>query len=691
MSSEFRVNDVTYFIQDEPDVARLADGGHIVVWRSLYDLDGFASRVVGQRYDAAGDRVGGERVLSHGGLEAAYPRVAALDGGGFAIAYEAGPVSYGETDAFVRVFDADGAARGSGIRVNPVTDDTYLYAAEVSALPGGGFMAFYSGDEYDADGGFDSNGSYARAFDADGTPRGGLIHVNRPDAGDQQAVAAARLSNGTTIAIWDDEYGAVNAVGNDVDAVSGRLFGPDGRPLGPEFSISGENAGVAGGFNLTKTDLAVAALKAGRFVAVWHDTVMVDEPGGGTDFSHEIQARIFRADGTPEGALFRVNAIGEYVPEHAAVTALDGGGFVIAWEEPLPNRLQDPANDGREYANVYAQAFDEMGRALGGNVVLSEGTIYGQELPELAALAGGGYFAVWQDEAIDPSYEGIAGRRIEMAPRNDASPGADVILGGPGPDRIEGWDGVDRIEGRGGDDVLDGGRGSDTIDGGSGNDVIDGNRGQDRITGGSGDDTIEGGTSADTIEAGSGNDTVLGGSGADIVLGGSGDDRIVTGSGADTVSGGSGNDTIEAGSGSDVVEGGSGRDTIAAASGNDEIVGGSGDDRIDGGSGNDRLVAGSGDDRLTGGRDDDELFGGSGADVFHFDRGGDADVIRDFRDDEDTIELDGFDFAGGTGRNSAFGAARQVGDDVVFDFGGGDRLTVEDATLAQLENDLILV
>ena len=88
-----------------------------------------------------------------------------------------------------------------------------------------------------------------------------------------------------------------------------------------------------------------------------------------------------------------------------------------------------------------------------------------------------------------------------------------------------------------------------------------------------------------------------------------------------------------------------------------------------------------------GGSGNDVLLGGGGADVFVFARGGDHDVVRDFRNDVDVVELRGFGLAD---IGAAMDAARQSGDDVTFDFGDGHRLTIEDARLGWMVDDLVL-
>ena len=95
-----------------------------------------------------------------------------------------------------------------------------------------------------------------------------------------------------------------------------------------------------------------------------------------------------------------------------------------------------------------------------------------------------------------------------------------------------------------------------------------------------------------------------------------------------------------------------------------------------------------GQDRFDGGAGMDYLYGGADSDIFHFDFGEDHDIIKDFENNVDTIELDNFSFEAGT---DAFDFATQVGSDVIFDFGGGDMLTVENTTVGELYDGLDIV
>ncbi len=168
--------------------------------------------------------------------------------------------------------------------------------------------------------------------------------------------------------------------------------------------------------------------------------------------------------------------------------------------------------------------------------------------------------------------------------------------------------------------------------GSSGDSIIDAiaNPNPVRADLGSGEDTVFGGTGSDSVWSGAGDDVVWTGGGNNTVSGASGNDSIESGAGSDSLLGGSGNDTMYAGSGDDYLSGGAGADSLRGDAGNDTVLGGSGNDSLYGQDGDDYLVGGSGADLLMGGAGDDVMFGGSGGDVFAFDNGFGQDVISDF-------------------------------------------------------------
>jgi Ca2+-binding RTX toxin-like protein len=123
----------------------------------------------------------------------------------------------------------------------------------------------------------------------------------------------------------------------------------------------------------------------------------------------------------------------------------------------------------------------------------------------------------------------------------------------------------------------------------------------------------------------------------------------------------------------------------------DQLIGGGGNDELSGGDDRDQLEGGDGDDTLSGGLGDDTLSGGGGRDRFEFSRDYARDTITDFKDDVDTIVLDGTRL-GVTSKADALSRATVVDGNTVFTFDTGDVLIVEniaDPTL--LRDDLAIV
>lgn len=226
------------------------------------------------------------------------------------------------------------------------------------------------------------------------------------------------------------------------------------------------------------------------------------------------------------------------------------------------------------------------------------------------------------------------------------------------------------------DMVITGSDFGDHLVGGSFTDQIKGEKGDDTILSGGGDDGLFGD---------SGNDILYAGAGNDLADGGAGDDRIFGGKGIDTMFGSNGKDKLFGGGGADEIWGEAGRDVLKGNKGADALYGGAKKDVLKGGDGRDILDGGKGNDKLT---------GGAGRDVFEFSKNYNVDQITDFKTGADVLSLDKSLWAGATLTEmqvvSAY--ARDTGNDVIFDFGNGDEITLTGvSSLTGLENDLLIV
>ncbi|WP_420862150.1 fasciclin domain-containing protein [Algirhabdus cladophorae] len=162
----------------------------------------------------------------------------------------------------------------------------------------------------------------------------------------------------------------------------------------------------------------------------------------------------------------------------------------------------------------------------------------------------------------------------------------------------------------------------------------------------------------------------------DFLIKGRGNDLVFTGADADYIDGNKGHDVIFAGSGNDTVLGGKGADFL---------LGGSGHDLINGDQGRDHISGGHGDDILDGGRGRDVIYGGAGDDSFVFKQGNKRDIVKDFGRGDDIIDLTDFGMAGMT--DITF---RKKGDDLMLNFGDGDRLVLEDVSIKEITEDQFL-
>ena len=166
---EFLVNTKTTDDQNYPRTAFLSNGGFVVTWSdSSGDPDGWS--VKAQVYDAAGTPVGSEiSVNTQTTGNQFFSSIAGLPDGGFVIAWEDGGPSAGDPNGSIKAqtFDNTGSRIGAEFQVNTQTASTQSRPS-VAALENGGFVIAWedrSGTLGDADG----SSIKAQVFASDGT------------------------------------------------------------------------------------------------------------------------------------------------------------------------------------------------------------------------------------------------------------------------------------------------------------------------------------------------------------------------------------------------------------------------------------------------------------------------------------------------------------------------------------------
>ena len=107
---------------------------------------------------------------------------------------------------------------------------------------------------------------------------------------------------------------------------------------------------------------------------------------------------------------------------------------------------------------------------------------------------------------------------------------------------------------------------------------------------------------------------------------------------------------------------------IQGVNGDNNLTGDATPDFLDGQGGNDTLVGGAGNDTLIGGAGVDKLYGGTGVDYFQFDNvadigtaAGSRDIIADWNDTDDYIDLRLIDANSTTSADDAFKFVAKAG------------------------------
>lgn len=590
------------------------------------------------------------------------PHLTSLPGGGFAAVWTStnSPDDADAAATKLRVFDANG---------NPVIAESQVNVETLNSQTGGGIAAFADGryvvtwetDDTTADG--DGSAIKARLYKADGTPVDDGFVVNDQTTGQQRDPHLTTLSDGKFVVTWNTSDTTQDTSGSGIKA---RVFNGDGTPVDDEFLVNvafADEQGVAkiaagsdGGFLITwRTDdtgqdgsgsaikgrlfnadgtaasgellvnsefagnqqeAVATALPGGRYVVTW---TTEDATQDGDDKA--IKARILNDDGTFAGDEFLVNSEGVAFQDRSSVAALSDGRFIVAWT------TGDPLQDGDPSA-IKARVFNEDGTAASDEFLVNAETVSAQVMPRITELADGRILVGWQtfDATQDGDGGALKGRIFDLFNQETGTGDADVLIG-------------------------------ESI-----RDVFKGKGGKDLLLGKEGDDLLDGGSSKDSIHGGAGDDELLGGSGKDGLRGGSGDDDLQGESGDDDLKGGRGDDHLDGGDDDDILRGGDDDDTLVGGDGKDILKGEDDDDTLDGGKGKDILKGGDGDDDLT---------GGGGKDTFVFKPDEDTDVITDFQNGKDKLDLSAFGFAG---KDEALEEFSEVGTDsddrIVFDHDG---------------------
>ena len=247
-------------IQEDPTVAVLSDGSAVVVWSSV-GQDGSGAGVYGQRFTAAGVKVGGEFSVNQTTARNQMDPAVCAAGEGFVVGWMGETVN-GTTgvgapnirgNVWGRVFDKDGNAVGNEYKMNG--GDGLCSEPVLAAGVDGFVLAWVQQDEANLK---NLSDIYARKFNAQGVPAGNDSKINTFMTGRQDSPQVIN-SNDDAVIVWA-------SFGQDASggSIHGRLL-----TGGREFQINSQG-------QLNQKTPAIADNGIGGLVVVWSNTMRPD-------------------------------------------------------------------------------------------------------------------------------------------------------------------------------------------------------------------------------------------------------------------------------------------------------------------------------------------------------------------------------------------------------------------------------
>lgn len=269
------------------------------------------------------------------------------------------------------------------VLVNTHTTDMQFFSSVAAFQDGGYIVVWTSAGDMDGNG----YGIFGQRYDASGAVVGGEFQVNSSGLGNQHYASIAVLNNGSFVVTW-------TSAGQDGsgEGIYGKMFDASGSEIVGEFQV---NSYTDSNQRLSTT----TALSDGGFLVTW---MSYGQDGDGDG----IFGQRYTAAGNTAGTEFQVNSTISGIQIFASSTTLENGDFVVTWV----SSNQDGSGNG-----VYAQVYSVAGVARGSEMLINETVDNDQDMPSIAALAGGGFVVTWSSFDQDGSGYGIYGRIFDSS------------------------------------------------------------------------------------------------------------------------------------------------------------------------------------------------------------------------------------------------------------------------------------
>jgi len=204
VGSEFLVNTATAPSQINPAVAADRTGRFVAVWQSGSNQDGSSVGVFGQRFDAAGNKVGGEfPVNTYTTGPQSKPAIGMDDAGNFVVVWQSSDQDGSDYGVFGQRFDAAGAKVGSEFAVNTYTTGRQGEAS-VEVGRRGDFVVVWENAQF---GGGLIPGIFGQRFNSSAEKVGDELEISTNSSAAQKAPSVARDRAGGFVVAWQNDVG----------------------------------------------------------------------------------------------------------------------------------------------------------------------------------------------------------------------------------------------------------------------------------------------------------------------------------------------------------------------------------------------------------------------------------------------------------------------------------------------------
>jgi hypothetical protein len=214
----------------------------------------------------------------------------------------------------------------------------------------------------------DQMGIFGRVYQPDGTPLGNEFQLNQTWYASQWRPLITPTPAGGFAVAWSGDW--------DGNAYY-RLFSPVGTPLTNEITVNQFN------FDAQVEPAIALGTNGTTFVA------FVDFSSHAGYSGTDIWARLFNAAGTPLTNEFLVTSVWHHGDQRTPRVATDGQGhFNVVWQSLLV--------DGSGYA-IVARRFDALGNGLAPEFLVNTTTLSDQMEPRIAMESDGDFLIAWHD------------------------------------------------------------------------------------------------------------------------------------------------------------------------------------------------------------------------------------------------------------------------------------------------------